>query len=106
MGKALQLTTANFDATVNEGVTLVDFWAEWCGPCKMIAPLVDELAGEYAGKAKVGKINVDDESDLAVRYNVGSIPTLLVMKDGQVAKQFIGVTRKADLAAAIDAASK
>jgi len=83
----------------------VDFWAEWCGPCKMIAPLIDELAADFDGKAKVGKINIDNEGDLAAKFNVSSIPTLLILKDGEEANRFIGVTSKSDLAAALDSAT-
>ena len=103
MSDVPELTSANFDDSVKEGITLVDFWAEWCGPCKMIAPLIDELAGEYEGKAKMAKINVDNEADLAARFNVSSIPTLLLVKDGEEAQRFIGVTAKSKLAAALDA---
>jgi len=104
MGAALELTKDNFDSTVESGVTLVDFWAEWCGPCKMMTPILDELAQEYADTATVGKINVDDQGDLAAKFEVSSIPTLLVIKDGEVANRFVGVTSKADLASALDAA--
>lgn len=102
MGNARELTTNNFDEVVNTGVTLVDFWAEWCGPCRMMAPAIEELAAEYDGKATIAKVNVDNESELAVKFNVSSIPTLLVLKDGEIARQFIGVTSKSDLAQAID----
>jgi thioredoxin len=105
MSNVPELTGANFDDTVKEGVTLVDFWAEWCGPCKMISPLIDELASEYDGKAKVGKINIDNEGDLAAKFNVSSIPTLLIMKNGEEANRFIGVTAKSELAAALDSAA-
>ena len=105
MGNAPELTKENFDAETGEGVTLVDFWAEWCGPCKMIAPMVDELAADFDGKAKVGKINVDNETDLAAKFNVSSIPTLLVIKDGKEVQRFVGVTSKSDLAAALDSAT-
>jgi len=102
MANVTELTTNNFESITGDGVTLVDFWAEWCGPCKMIAPVIDELASEYEGKAKVAKINVDNEGGLAERFNVSSIPTLLVMKNGEEAKRFVGVTSKSDLASAID----
>ena len=105
MSNVPELTSANFEEATGKGVTLVDFWAEWCGPCKMISPLIDELAGEYDGKAKVGKVNIDVEADLAARFNVSSIPTLLVIKDGQEEKRFVGVTSKTDLAKALDAAT-
>ena len=104
MSNVPEFTTNNFDDQVKDGVTLIDFWAEWCGPCKMIGPLIEELAGEYDGKANVGKINIDDEADLAVRFDVQSIPTLLILKNGEEAQRFIGMTKKADLAAALDAA--
>jgi thioredoxin len=104
MSAALELTKDNFDSTVESGVTLVDFWAEWCGPCRMMTPILDELAQEYADGVTVGKINVDDQGDLAAKFEVSSIPTLLVIKDGEVANRFVGVTSKADLAAALDAA--
>jgi len=105
MSNAQELTTGNFDATVQEGVTLVDFWAEWCAPCRMMTPVLDELAGEYAGKARVGKINVDNEPDLAMKFDVSSIPTLIVFKNGEISKRFVGVTSKSELAEALDGAA-
>ncbi len=104
MSAVPELTSQTFDEAVAQGITLIDFWAEWCGPCKMIAPMIDELSAEYDGKAKVVKINIDNEQDLAVRFNVNSIPTLLIIKDGEEAKRFIGVTSKSDVAAALDSA--
>ncbi|MFO7776231.1 MAG: thioredoxin [Candidatus Hydrogenedentota bacterium] len=103
MSTTTELTKENFDSVVTQGVTLVDFWAEWCGPCKMMDPVLHEVATEYDGKVTVGKVNVDNESDLAVKHNVSSIPTLLLIKDGEVQKQFVGVTSKSDLKQAIDA---
>ncbi|MBP8128007.1 MAG: thioredoxin [Candidatus Hydrogenedentes bacterium] len=104
MGKAVELTKSNFAATVSGGVTLVDFWAEWCGPCRMVAPVIEELAGQYEGKAKIGKVNVDHEQALAEQFGVSSIPTLVVLKDGKEATRFVGVTAKDQLSKAIDAA--
>jgi thioredoxin 1 len=106
MSSAQDLTASNFDNTVGSGVTLVDFWAEWCGPCKMMTPVIDELASEYGDKVTVGKIDVDAEQELAMKFQVSSIPTLIVFKDGEVAERFVGVTSKSDLATALDAASK
>ena len=98
------LTQENFSEQVlqSQSPVLVDFWAEWCGPCKMIAPLLDELADEYAGKVKIGKVNVDDHQELAAKYNVTAIPTLLLVKDGQVVEQTRGAKSKRDLKASLD----
>lgn len=94
MGKYIELTSENFEATVNSGVSLVDFWAPWCGPCRMIAPVIDDLAVEFEGKANICKVNTDEEQDLAVKFGVRSIPTILFMKDGQVVDQMIGAASK------------
>ncbi len=104
MSNAQDLTGANFEGITANGVTLVDFWAEWCGPCRMMGPVIDELAKEYAGKASVGKVNVDNEQSLAMRFDVSSIPTLLVLKDGEVVSRFVGVTSKTELTKALQTA--
>jgi thioredoxin 1 len=98
------LTQDNFETEALKSSTpvLVDFWAEWCGPCKMIAPVLNELADEYQGKVKIGKVNVDDYQNLAAQYGVRSIPTLLILKNGQVADQMIGAKSKRDLKASLD----
>jgi thioredoxin 1 len=100
----LTLSETNFDSEVLSSPTpvLVDFWAEWCGPCKMISPILDELASEYDGKVKMGKVNIDDHQSLAVRFGVRAIPTLLIFKDGKVAEQIVGVKSKRDLKANLD----
>ncbi len=102
---AKELTTTNFDNEVlqSDKPVLVDFWAAWCGPCKMIGPLVEELSGEYEGKATVGKLDVDQNQDLAVRYGVRSIPTILYFKNGEVVDKVVGAVPKSQLAAKLDA---
>jgi thioredoxin 1 len=98
------LTKENFDSEVLKSSTpyLVDFWAEWCGPCKMIAPILDELADEYTGRVAVGKVNIDDNQNLASEYGVRAIPTLLLFQNGQVAEQIVGLRSKRDLKASFD----
>ena len=98
------LTADTFAKEVLESKSpvLVDFWAEWCGPCKMIAPVLDELATEYAGKIKIGKVDIDQHQALAAQYGVRSIPTLLVFKNGQVTEQMVGARSKRDIKASFD----
>ena len=104
MADILELTEANFNDAIASGVILVDFWATWCGPCRMQGAVLDKLAPELGDKARIGKVNVDDNQALAVQFRVQSIPALFLFKDGEVVKEFNGLTRAADLLAAIDAA--
>jgi len=98
------ITDAEFQATVASGVTVVDFWAPWCGPCKAIAPALDELAGEYGDKVQIVKINIDENQEVATQFGVTSIPTLLMFKDGQKIAQKVGGAAKAALKTFIDQA--
>ena len=100
----ITLTQENFAKEVLQSPTpvLVDFWAEWCGPCKMIAPVLDELADEYDGRIKIGKVNIDEQQGLASEYGVRAIPTLLLFHEGQVADQMVGLRSKRDLKASLD----
>ncbi len=103
----LILTESNFESEVVKSnvPVLVDFWATWCGPCQMIAPTIDELAGELSGKAKVGKVDVDQNPGLASQFNVQSIPTVIVFKDGKPVQTMIGAKHKRDYVAAVSSAS-
>lgn len=96
------LTSADFSATIASGVTLVDMYADWCGPCQRIAPIVEELAHEYEGKANITKLDVDASGDIAQQFGVMSIPTLLVFKDGQLVDKTVGLTDKESLTALLD----
>jgi len=94
----LTITNENFDSEVkNSNIpVLVDFWASWCGPCRMVAPVIDELADEFVGRAKVGKINVDEQRELAAQYKVMSIPTIMLFKNGEAVDKIVGVRTKQD----------
>lgn len=104
MGKAIEITDANFEEIISsEKPVLVDFWAEWCGPCKMIGPVVEELASEYEGKAVVGKVDVDNNPNVSAKFGIRSIPTLLVFKGGEVVDKQIGAVPKSVLSQKLDA---
>jgi len=100
------VTDTNFEAEVLTASAsqpvLVDFWAEWCSPCKMIAPVLDELADEYSGRVQIGKVNIDDNQELATEYGIRAIPTLLIFQNGEVAEQIMGLKSKRDLKASFD----
>jgi thioredoxin 1 len=104
--KPLTFTDSNFEQEVikSEKPVLIDFWAVWCGPCKIIAPVVEELANEYEGKAKIGKLDVDENQQTSIKYGVRSIPTLLIFKDGKVKDTIIGAVPKAQIVQKLDAA--
>jgi thioredoxin 1 len=103
--ETITLNESNFDRelTQDDKPMIVDFWAEWCGPCKMIAPLLDEIAREKAGVVKIAKVNVDDNQSLSFKYNIRAIPALLFFKNGQLRDQIIGVTSKKDLLSRLEA---
>ncbi len=103
-GNVIELTDAAFDEVMHKSdvPVLVDFWAPWCGPCRMMAPIIEEIADKYIDKAKICKLNTDDSRDTAVEFSINAIPTTILFKNGQVQKKWIGLTSKKDLIAAID----
>ncbi|NVJ86982.1 MAG: thioredoxin [Algoriphagus sp.] len=104
MGKAVEITDANFEEVIkSDKPILIDFWAEWCGPCKMIGPIVEELAGDYEGKAIIGKVDVDTNPSVAQAFGIRSIPTLLFFKDGQIVDKQIGAVPKTILTQKLEA---
>jgi thioredoxin 1 len=94
MMAVIELNNDNFDKEISSGVTLVDFWAPWCGPCKLLGPVIDEIGQELEGKVKIAKLNVDNNQEIAIRYRVMSIPTIIIFKDGKPMSQTIGVVSK------------
>jgi len=102
---AFEFTDANFKETAldNGGLSVVDFWAEWCGPCRLVTPIIEDLANDYDGKATIGKVNVDHNPEISMKYGVRSIPTILFIKNGEVVDKQVGATTKAALAQKIDA---
>lgn len=105
MGKALTFTDDSFENDVlnSDKPVLVDFWAEWCGPCRMVGPVVDELAGEFEGQAKIGKVDVDNNPEISSKYGIRSIPSLLIFKNGEVVDQIVGAVPKAQLKKQLEA---
>jgi thioredoxin len=97
MSDVKHLNSANFEELTSKGLVLIDFWATWCGPCRMLGPVLDQVADEMGDEAVVGKINIDEEQDLAVKFGVRSIPALFILKDGEVIESFVGVKDKSTL---------
>lgn len=104
MAEVMDLDDNSFPGFIKEGVALVDFWAPWCGPCKMQGPIVENVAEKAGDKAKIAKVNVDEAQKAAGEHSIRSIPTLILFKDGKTVQQFVGVTQEGDLLSAIDAA--
>ncbi|WP_034356001.1 thioredoxin [Deinococcus phoenicis] len=100
--KPVELTDSNFQTETSQGLTLVDFWAPWCGPCRIIAPVIEELAGQYEGRVKVAKLNVDDNPSVSGQYRVMSIPTMILFKDGQPVEGMVGAQPKRAFEALLD----
>jgi len=102
-GNVIELTDETFDSTIQENKpVLVDFWAPWCGPCKMMAPIIEQVASEYADKATVCKVNTDDHRQAAIQFAINAIPTLILFKSGEMVKKWVGMTQKSVIIAAID----
>ena len=103
-GNVIELDDASFDETVHgsDVPVLVDFWAPWCGPCKMLAPVIEQISNDYAGKAKICKLNTDEARDSAIEFGINAIPTIILFKDGQIQKKWVGMTSKSDITDAID----
>jgi thioredoxin 1 len=100
----MEITDANFDEQVLKSTqpVLVDFWAEWCGPCRMLSPTIEKLAGDYAARVKVGKVDTDSNRDIATKYGISAIPTVILFKGGQIAKKFVGLRKEQDFKQALD----
>lgn len=103
-GSAKHFSETDFETSIEKGVALIDFYADWCGPCKMIAPLIEELSNKYQGRATIGKLDVDKAQNISLKYNVTSIPTVILFVDGKEAKRVVGVRGKDTFEAMIDAA--
>lgn len=102
--QVVDLATADFDATIQRDLTLVDFWAPWCGPCRMQAPVLDQVAAQFGAEVRIARVNVDEEPQLAHRYQIHSIPTLLLFREGQIFREFVGTQSVTTLVSAIKAA--
>ena len=104
MGEDMNVTEQNFDEIIqkSKGPVLIDFWAEWCGPCKMLTPVIEELAVEYGETVKIAKVNVDQQPNLAARYGIRSIPTIIIFRGGEIAEQMVGMQAKETLKAKLD----